>query len=215
VAATIGANGLQQARIRITVSAGEGGLTPDPAGCGRPITLVAAEQYHPYVLELYERGFRAITSATWRRDSRSPLSRLKTISRLADMLAGREARQAGVDEVICLNERGLLAEASRSNIFVVEDGVLKTPPVHSGVLPGITRRLALELAAELGIKSAEVELEAGVLHRADEAFLTNSLMEIMPLTGVDGLMVGQGMPGTLTRRLMAAYRQLVITECGL
>ncbi|GAI81369.1 unnamed protein product, partial [marine sediment metagenome] len=125
------------------------------------------------------------------------------------------ARKAGVDDALFLNDKGLLAEASTSNIFLVSNGALKTPSLKSGILPGITREVILELASELGIAAYEQYAELEELYQAEEAFLINSMIEIMPLIEVDGKPVGSGRPGPLTRRLMAAYRELVLKETGL
>ena len=115
-----------------------------------------------------------------------------------------------VDEAICLNEKGLLAEASMSNIFLVDNGRLRTPGEESGLLPGITRGVVLELAPPLGIDASEQDIELEELFQAQEAFLTNSLIEIMPLTEIGGRSIGSGRPGPVTRSLMAGYRQLVL-----
>jgi branched-subunit amino acid aminotransferase/4-amino-4-deoxychorismate lyase len=128
------------------------------------------------------------------------------------MLVKQEARAAGVDEAICLNEKGLLAEASMSNIFLVNDGILRTPGEESGILPGITREVVLELASQLGINTFEQDIRLDELFQTQEAFLTNSLMEIMPLTEIDGKPVGSGEAESVTRRLMAEYKKLVRTS---
>lgn len=205
---TLAANGLGDARLRLSVSAGEGDMLPDPESCPRPTVLVAARALTPLPSERYEEGFSAVLSSL-RRDSHSPLSQLKTACYLGSVLARSEARKAGADEAILLNEHGRLAEASSSNLFVVRGGQLLTPSVGSGVLPGITREAVLELARRLGIYSAERELGFTELAEAEEAFLTNSIIEVMPLTSFAGKPVGSGRPGETTRKLMAAYRDLV------
>jgi len=205
---TIQANKLSEARVRITISIGEGGMVPDPSSCTQPTVLILAGHYKPYPKQVYERGFRAVVSSI-RRNSQSPLSRLKSANYLENMLAKQEARAAGVDEAICLNEKGLLAEASMSNIFLVNDGILRTPGEESGILPGITREVVLELASQLGINTFEQDIRLDELFQTQEAFLTNSLMEIMPLTEIDGKPVGSGKPESVTRRLMANYKKLV------
>jgi len=111
-----------------------------------------------------------------------------------------------------LNERGFVAEGSTSNIFLVVAGKLITPSEESGILPGITREAVLELAHTLGIEAVEGEIPLAGLFQAEEAFLTNSLIEVMPLREVDGGPIGSGRPGPVTRRLMAAYRELVERE---
>lgn len=205
---TIQANKLSGARIRITISIGEGGMVPDPGTCTKPTVLILAGHYTPYPGERYKKGFRAVVSSI-RRNSQSPLSRLKSANYLESILAKQEARAAGVDEAICLNEKGLLAEASMSNIFLVTDGILRTPRQESGILPGITRETILELASQLGINTLEHDIRLDELLHAQEAFVTNSLIEVMPLTEVDGKPIGSGRPGSLTRKLMVAYKKMV------
>ena len=205
---TLGANRLKEARLRLTVSAGEGDIIPDPASCSSPTVLVTARSFTPPGAQEYERGFKAVLSSL-RCDSQSPLSRLKSTSYLASIIARREARAAGGDEAIVLNEKGCLAEGSTSNIFLVSQGVLVTPSLESGILPGITREAVLEIARSLNIAAAEREVELTELTQAEEAFVTSSLLEIMPLTWFDGRPIGTGKPGGLTRKLMVAYRKLV------
>jgi len=213
VMATIKANKLGDARVRLTVSAGEGEMTPDPDTCLKPTVLVMARSYHPYSEDVYVRGFRAIVSS-YRRNSRSLLSRIKSANYAESLLARQEARKAGADEAICPNERGLVAEASMCNIYLVSGGVLKTPGPDSGILPGITRGVVLELAAGMGIPVAEGDIQPEELFGAREAFLTSSLIEVMPLTVIESKAVGSGQPGVLTRKLMAAYKKLVARELG-
>lgn len=208
VAATIKANDLRDARIRLAVSLGEGGMTPDPTTSQKPTVLVLANEYQPYPDMVYQRGFRAIIS-TSRICRQSPLSGLKTANYLANLLARQEAKAVGADEAILLNDIGLVAEASISNIFLVRGGTLFTPGEDSGILPGITRRTVLELADGLGIKAEEKDITLGELLAADEAWLTGSLIEVMPLTELAGKPIGVGQPGMVTRKLMAAYRQLI------
>jgi len=202
-------NKLGNARIRITISPGEGAMVPDPSTCKKPTVLIMAQGYHPYPEAVYQKGFRAIISST-HRNSQSPLSRLKSISYLESIFARQEARAAGVDEALFLNDKGLLAEASMSNIFVITHGTLRTHPEGSGILPGITRETILELASQLGIDATEQDIKPEELSQAEEAFLTSSLMEVMPLTEVEGKPVGSGRPEAITKRLMAAYKELVI-----
>ena len=210
---SLAANGLGDARIRITVSAGEGGAVPDLSSCARPTVLVVAAAFEPLPQDVYGRGFRAILSSITR-NGRSPLSAVKSTSFLESMMARQEARDAGVDEAICLNEWGMVAEASMSNGFVVVDGVLRPPGLDSGLLPGGTREAVLDLAAGAGIAIKEADITPDELAAADEALLTNSVMEIMPLTEFCGRPIGRGMPGVVTLRLMAAYRELVERETG-
>jgi branched-chain amino acid aminotransferase group I len=208
---TLRANGLRQARLRLTLSGGESPGTPDLPPPGQPTVFISARNYIPYPEETYLRGFRAILCSL-RRNSQSPLSRLKSCNYLESLLARREAKAAGAEEALLLNEQGFIAEGSGSNIFVVQGGELFTPDEESGILPGITRRVVLEIAESLGLKARESKVTVAQLLAAEEAFLTNSLLEIMPLTRVEGQAVGSGAPGEITRELRQAYMALVKRE---
>ena len=213
VTETIRANGLSDARIRLTVSIGEGRVVPDPITCGEPTVLVVAGNYQPFSEEVYQKGFNAVIPSI-HRNSQSPLSGMKTLNFLESMLARQEARTAGADEVLLLNEKGLLTEASMSNVFLVGNGSLKTPGLESGVLPGVTREVVLELVGGLGMDVVECDITMADLMGAEEVFLTNSVMELMPLTGVEGKPVGSGKPGPVTQKLMTGYREMVRQEVG-
>jgi len=205
---TLQANKLKEARIRLTASIGEGEAAPDPPKHPSPTVLVTAAGYVPLTDEAYRKGCKAVVS-TIDQDSQSPLSRLKSANYLNHILARREARAAGADEAILLNERGFLCEGSTSNIFLVSKGELITPDKESGCLPGITRQVVIELARGLGIGISEREVRLEELLRAGEAFLTNSIMELMPLAEVNGKPIGRG---EVTGRLMQAYKETVVRE---
>ncbi len=204
---TLAANNLTSARLRLTVSAGEGDGTPNPESSNSPTVLIVATAYAPLAKESY----RAIT-ATLRRNSRSPVARMKTLNFTENLLARREAARAGADEAVVLNDRDLVAEASMSNLFVVSDGMLRTPPLNAGILPGVTREVALELAQSLGISAVEDDITLDELRQSDEAFLTNSVIELMPLTGLDGRAIGDGQAGPVTQKLRESYQELVRLE---
>jgi len=215
---TLKANNLKDARMRLTVSRGDAGPFPGTKQDAVATVLVAATAYTPPPPEVYEKGYKALVSA-FRRDSQSLLSRLKSIGYLLSVLAKKEAENAGVDEALLLNERGALAEGSISNVFFVAGNELMTPPVESGILPGVTRGVVLELAAGSKIKAVEANIRVEDLSRFDEAFLTNSVLEIMPLVEIRDragktLILGSGRPGEVTKRLMSAYREMVERETG-
>jgi len=208
VAATIAANGLADAVVRLTVLRGVGPPGPDPRGCVQPNCLITARPYVAYPERCYSGGATAVIASV-RQNEGSPLSRIKSLSYLDHVLARAEAREAGVDEALLLNNRGELAEGSVSNLFLVRHRTLLTPPLDSGCLPGITRAVILEEATRLGIPSIEQPLSLDDLRDSDEAFLTNSVMELMPLVRVAERPIGDGRPGPVTRRLTAAYRAVV------
>ena len=211
---TIKANKLGDARVRVTVSPGEGAINADPHTCRKSTVLVVAENYKPCTEQVYRDGFMAIISS-FRRNSQSLISGLKSTSYLMSVMAKQEARLAGADEAICLNEKGLLAEASMSNIFIVTGGTLKTPGLESGILPGITRQVVLELAYQMGTNCFEDDIKLDDLYKAKEAFLTSSLLEVMPLTRVDDRCIADGRVGNITRKLITGYKQLVSGELSI
>jgi branched-chain amino acid aminotransferase len=206
--ATLEANKLKNARLRLTVSAGEGDMTPDPGTCFSPTVLVTTRNLVPLPPEKYETGFKAALSSL-RRNSQSPLSRLKSTCYIENVLARTAARAAGCDEAIFLNEQEYLAEGSTTNVFLVSNGELITPSLESGVLPGITRDSVLEIARASHLKATERWVQLNELVEAQEAFLTNSILELMPLVSIEGRTIGAGKPGKLTRDLLFAYRKLV------
>ena len=207
VDALLESNGLADAYLRLTVTAGP---TPDDGGAS-PSVLLVARPLSGYPPDLYQRGMAAVTSTT-RRNEASPLSRVKSLNYLDNLLAREEARRRGADEAILLNTRGLVAEGSASNVFLVSSEGLLTPSIESGALPGITRATVIELAREAGIACLEDEIEAATFAGAAEAFLTNSIMEVMPLTRIDGRAVGGGGPGPTTMAISRLYDQAVARE---
>jgi len=211
---TMAANDLLDARIRITVTRGPGkpGILPDPKQhatvliTARPLDLPSAEKY--------EQGWTAAVVAE-RRNSQSLLSRIKTLNCLPARVATMQARAAGAEEPILLNERGFVAEGATSNIFLVmggsfgsaQDRELITPDLDSGILPGITREVVLSIAPRLGLRAIERPVSLDDLTRAEEVFRTSSVMEFRPVVRVDDRLVGEGRAGAVTRAVMAAYRE--------
>lgn len=196
--------------LRITVTRGEAGrglLAPPEL---EPTVAITFSQGELYSAEAYRRGFRAVT-VSFPRNHLSPLVRLKSLNYLENLLGKQEAAAAGADEGIFVNLRGEVAEGTISNIFIVlENRLIVTPPAESGLLPGITRRLVMRLAGKLGYRVCERQVFPGDFFRADEAFLTNSLLEVMPLVSLDGNRVGTGSPGPVARELRDAYRQVAL-----
>jgi len=211
---TLDANDLKNARLRLTLSRGEESSFPGPDISKNPTILVTANAYNPPPPKSYDKGFKA-GIASFSACSQSPLLQLKSTNYLPNIRARLEARAAGLDESLLLNERGFITEASTSNVFFATSvSNLITPPVASGLLPGITRQVVMELASSLDISTTEIEVSPANCIQFSEAFLTNSLMEIMPLIKIidntgQKIPIGSGKPGTITRRLMAAYRKQV------
>ncbi len=207
----VGANDLTDAYVRLTITRGVGGLPGELDASREPTILAVAREYHGYPPELCERGMSA-SVASVRRNASSVLSRVKSLNYLDNALARAQAAQRGADEALLLDSESKVVEGSASNLFLVCDEGVLTPAAGAGVLPGITRQCVLELCSKLDVETAERNFGLDELLAAEEAFLTNSLMEVMPLTRVDGIPVGGGIPGRVTKSLMQAYRELVREE---
>jgi branched-chain amino acid aminotransferase len=201
---TLTANGLTEAAVRLTISRGvpkRRGLLPEPEP--NPSMVIHAEPFTGYPAELYDRGARAVISGI-RRNEHSPLARVKSLNYLDNVLARREAEARGVDDALLLNTAGDLACASAANLFLLLHGALVTPSVASGALPGTVRELVTaELAPPIGLKVVERVVRPEELDTAHEVFLTNALMGIVPLTVVDTLPIGTGVPGPVSMKLRA------------
>lgn len=208
---TLKANNLKEAYLRLTISRGEGGRGPDITDNLRANMVIVAKPLPIYPPQWYEEGIKAVVVRI-RRDEISPLSRIKSLNYLPNILARLEAKDKEADEGIMLNSQGHLAEGTVSNLFLVSHGKIITPSVESGILPGITRATILELAPQQGLEISEREIKLTELREAEEAFLTNSLREVVPLTRVDGHPIGEGKPGKITKTLAEAYSRLVKRE---
>jgi branched-chain amino acid aminotransferase len=213
VDAAVSAGDLAHGIVRVTVTRGiaPGGLTPphDP----QPTVVVIVTPMPPPAPLVYERGLSGHI-ASGRRNEYAITSGLKTLSFTDGIAAMLEAQRAGADEALLLDTADHCSEGAASNLFAVLGGTVITPPLTCGVLPGITRAAVLELAAALGIPASERVLLHNELTAADEAFLTNSFRGIAPLVRVDGRPIASGVPGPVTRRLMAAYGGLIERECA-
>jgi branched-chain amino acid aminotransferase len=206
--AVIKANKYKGARVRLIVSAGPGSLSPDLASCTQPDLIVLVAPYVPPAAVTYEQGYKMVISRI-RRNTQSPLPGLKSANFLESLLARGEARHCGYDDALLLNDRGLLAEASSSNVFVLAEGELKTPQLGSGILPGVTRGCILEMAPALEIPVRECDISLEELLKAEEVFISNSMVEIMPVSRIDLQTIGEGKAGPVSLKLLEAYRAAV------
>jgi branched-chain amino acid aminotransferase len=189
------------AYLRITISRGAGDIGLDPALCPTPTVVIMTKPLHPPPPEQYRIGVILIVART-RRNLPSALSpQIKATNFLNNILAKREAIAAGAFDSILLNWESHLTECTVSNLFFVRAGRLCTPALACGLLDGITRDTVLSLAQEAQIPVDEGCFGIEAIHKADECFLTNTSMEVMPVTMVDGYSVGNGTPGLLTQQL--------------
>ncbi|BFU92088.1 MAG: putative branched-chain-amino-acid aminotransferase [Nitrospira sp.] len=196
---------LQDAYLRITVSRGAGDIGLDPALCSSPTVVVMAKPLVPPASHFYERGVNVIVASTKRNLPHALSPQIKTTNFLNNIQAKREAIAAGAFDSILLNWEQHLTECTISNLFFVMDGTLRTPTLECGLLDGITRNIVIRLAEELNMHVEEGRYTVDQLYRADECFLTNTSMEIMPVTSVDRRPVGDGKPGPLTLKLRAQF----------
>jgi len=213
---TMGAAGLlpwhegrPDAYVRILLTRGVGELSYDPSACPAPSLVIIARPHVPPAAAAYEAGVGVAIVAIQRNAPAALNPRIKSNNLLNNALAMQQALAAGAAEAVMRNHRGDLAEMSQSNLFVVRGGHVLTPPVDAGLLPGITREYVLELCVRLAVPCGEAVLGDADLLRADEAFLTSTTKEIMPVVRVDGRAVGDGVPGPISRRLIGEFRKSV------
>ncbi len=201
-------NGLKDAYIRLIVTRGTGCLGLNPFKCVKPSIIIIASSIELYPPELYEQGLSIITSAVPAVNPEALNPRVKSLNYLNNILAKMEALNAGMFEAIMLNSQGNVAECTGDNIFIVKNGVVKTPPVTAGILEGCTRNALLKLAKDAGIPAQEVNLQRYDLYAADECFLTGTAAELIAVTKIDGRILGDGKPGPMTRKLLGMFRDL-------
>lgn len=202
--AVLAANGIGEGRLRITVTGG-----PSPLGSERgdapPTVIVAAAPARPRPVS------EAVVTVPWPRNERGATAGLKTISYAENVRALAFAQQRGASEAVFANTRGELCEATGSNVFLVVDGVVCTPPAASGCLLGVTRALVLELCVTHGVRAEERTVPLGALADAGEAFLTSSTREVVPIARVDDRRLSAS-PGPRTRALADAFTALVAVD---
>jgi branched-chain amino acid aminotransferase len=199
--AVLGANGLMEARLRITVTGGVQPLGSERRDT-RPTVIVAASE----VVSVPTAN--TVVIVPWARNERGATAGLKTISYAENVRALAYAQELGGGEAIFPNTRDELCEATGSNVFVVHDGVLRTPPASSGCLLGVTRALVLDLCRDLRIECEEVPTPIGALASSDEAFLTSTVREVQTITHVDGNALPSA-PGPIATRLAKEFKALV------
>jgi len=200
-------NTLDNGLLRVTVSRGEGSPGLDISTCQSPTIIVTARHGTPYTATQYKQGVSLVTLDIQRNSVNALPPSIKSLNFLNNILAKIESTQKGAFDGIMLNQHGHLTEATTSNIFLTKNGTLFTPATSCGILEGITRNTVLSLAKEEQIISYQKALTIDSLYEADECFLTNTSMELMPVLTVDGRMIGDSCPGPMTERLHKAFRR--------
>ncbi|MFW6456801.1 MAG: branched-chain-amino-acid transaminase [Planctomycetota bacterium] len=209
---TLDINELTNAYIRVIVTRGIGSLGLDPTKCDNPQIIIITDEIALYPPEFYKKGLEVITVPTVRNNHNALSPKIKSLNYLNNTLAKIEGLQAGVIEAIMLNNQGYVAECTGDNIFIVSDETLFTPPPEAGILEGITRQVVMDIARKLGFEVREQNLTRFDLYVADEAFLTGTAAELVPVVRIDSRDVGEGEPGPITHKLLDEFRQLTGSE---
>jgi branched-chain amino acid aminotransferase len=209
VLSTLMANRLRDAYIRLIITRGEGDLGLDPRKCVKPSVIIITDKIALYPRELYEKGLSVITSSIRRNIPEALNPCIKSLNYLNNVLAKAEASRVNSPEAIMLNREGYVAECTGDNIFILKENALITPPTSAGALEGITRNVVMEIAKnKLKLLVKEELFTPYHVYVADEVFLTGTAAEVIPVTEIDGRMIGDGKPGKITLRLIKEFREL-------
>src|SRR5687768_13718896 len=196
-----------EAYVRVLVTRGIGELTYDPKATPAPTLVIIVKPQVDPPPEAYEDGVRVAIVDIVRNHPGSVNPMIKSNNLMNSALAMQEALRSGAFEGIMRNYRGELTECTTANLFIVKDGVALTPPLDAGLLPGITREFIFEIGKEIGVEVREAALRDDDLYGAEEAFLTSTTREAVPIVTVDERPIGTGRPGPVTLTLLTAFRR--------
>ncbi len=199
-------NDKEDGYIRLLVTRGVGPLGINPMQCPKASVIIIVDDIQVYLEEYYEQGIKVITASSRRVAADALDPRIKSLNYLNNIMARIEAINADCQEAIMLNRDGFVTECTGDNVFVVKDSMLFTPASSCGALDGITKRTIIELAAKNDIKTEESVLAQYDLYNADECFLVGTGAEIVPVIRIDDREIGDGNPGSITRKLIEAFR---------
>lgn len=209
---TLKRNNLRSGYVRPIVTRGVGDLGLDPRKCPKPSVLIMADKLTLYPKDAYDDGLEIAIVSTRRNLATALSPQIKSLNYLNNILARLEVNRMGVGEGLMLNAEGYIAEATADNIFIVRGGVIDTPAVHCGALPGITRACVIELATGAGIEVRETTLTPYDVYTADECFLTGTGAEVVPVRAIEGRPVGDGKPGPMTKKLLELFKKITRTR---
>jgi len=202
-------NSLKDAYIRLVVTRGIGDLGVDPRKCRKASVIIITEPVDPALgMAAKQKGISVIISSVRRDAVDATTHEIKSLNYLNSVMAKQEALDAGADDALMLDRNGFVSEATTTNLFIVKDGNIFTPPSSAGILPGVTRKRILHLAQDLGYRVVEKALTPYDVTNADEAFLTGTLSEIVPLVKVKGITVGDGKVGAITHEIIEAFAKV-------
>jgi len=210
--ASIQANNISDGYIRLVVTRGNGTLGLNPFLCPKSSTFIIADKIALYEPAMYETGLSVIIAKTVRCSANMLDPMVKSLNYLNNIRAKIEGIDAGVLEVVMLNQVGNVAECSGDNLFIVENSRVITPPPDAGILVGITRQVVMDLARKEGIEVAEENISPERLLATDECFLTGTAAEVIAVTKIDETTIGSGQAGPFTSRLLKLFRNLTRNE---
>lgn len=203
---TIKANNVTDGYIRLVAARGVGTLGIHPFRTMAAQVFIIVDKIQMFDPKMYEEGMDVIVASTIRNHPAALSPQIKSLNYLNNILAKIEAIDAGCLEAVMLNHEGYVGECTGDNIFLVQNGRLRTPATHCGLLGGVTRRLVLKFAAKRAIPTDECTLTRTDLYYADEAFITGTGAEICPIRSIDKRPLGEGKPGPISRQLIADFR---------
>jgi branched-chain amino acid aminotransferase len=196
-----------EAYVRVLLTRGVGELTYDPSATPTPTVVVIVKPQIDPPPSTYTDGVRVAIVDIIRNHPRSVNPLIKSNNLMNSALAMQEALRRAAFEGVMRNYRGELTECTTANLFIVKDGIVRTPPLDAGLLAGITREFIFEIGRDIGVPVTEAVLHDEDLHEADEAFLTSTTREAVPIVQVDDRRIGSGKPGPVTITLLEAFRE--------
>ena len=206
---TLRKNKLKDSYIRLIVTRGLGDLGLDPRKCPKPSIIIITDTISIRAGNAKETGITTMISWVRRNPVDATTHEIKSLNYLNSVLAKIEANACGVDEAICLESNGYIAEGVGENIFIVNNGKILTPPTSTGALAGITAEVVEGIADKLDLKLEVTNLTPFMLFTADEGFFTGTAMEMVPIREVNKRQIGNGKPGPLTKKLMVEFQKVI------
>jgi branched-chain amino acid aminotransferase len=196
-----------EAYIRVLVTRGIGELTYDPRATPHPSTVIVVKPQVDPEPAVYEKGVRVVIVDIVRNHPDSVNPMIKSNNLMNSALAMQEAIKQNGYEGVMRNYRGELSECTTANLFIVRNNVALTPPLEAGLLPGITREFLFDVGKDVGIDVDERVMRDEDLFGADEAFLTSTTREVVPIVTVNDRTIGRGVPGPITLKLLDGFRR--------
>ena len=207
---TVRRNGLRDAYIRLMVTRGVGDMGVDPRKCNKTTIIIIVENVPPSFGNA-KQGISLIISSIRRDTVDATTHEIKSLNYLNSVLAKQEAVDLGADDALMLDKNGFLSESTTTNLFIIKGEEVYTPPTFAGILSGVTRNRTIRLIRDLGYKISEKTITPFDLTTADEAFLTGTLAEVAPIVKVKGYPIGDGTPGSITRKIITEFTRIRTT----